>query len=375
MQLFKRGGTLTLVSVAASFLFYGCQSTESTKVEERVVPPPAEEMPADLQSETPPETNVEKPSAAELRELEEAIEAKSQPKLREPRSITEQAKLYGAKVTRLEQSKEWKLTKGDRILMLKEGSRNASLDGVKVMLDTPLKRERGNWRLGESDQKIVLNSAFGASKAGGIEAGTIVIDPGHGGVHDGAKNQSIGILEKNLALDVSLRLQGHLEANGFKVVLTRYDDRHVELKERPAIANGLKADLFVSVHFNAAGKSDPKGLETYMFTPEGNPSSSDSESGDDAVFYPVNRFDQQSFELAYAMQKTMTTRLGREDRGVKKGRWAVLKTLDCPGVLVECGFVSNDDEALLISTAGYRERVSQALADAIVAYAGVEKSE
>ncbi|MDQ8179267.1 N-acetylmuramoyl-L-alanine amidase [Pelagicoccus sp. SDUM812005] len=373
MHLFNRSGTLTVVGVAASFLFSGCQSTNSDQAEETgEFVPPVQAAPVELQSEVPSEEDIAKPNEAELRELEEALAAEAQSRLKEPRSLSEQAKFFGAKATRLAETKQWKLSKGDRTLILKEDSRIAQLDGVKVILDAPLKRVRGNWLLGESDRRIVLNSAFGASKAGGIGAGTIVIDPGHGGIHDGAKNERIGIKEKELALDVSLRLQGHLEAQGFKVVLTRYDDRHIELKDRPSVANGLKADLFVSVHFNAAGKPEPVGLETYMFTPAGYPSSSATEVGDDAIPYPANGLDLQNFELAYAIQKSMLTRLGREDRGVKKGRWAVLKTLECPGVLVECGFVSNDDEALLVSTAGYRERVAQALAEAILGYAGVE---
>ncbi|MDQ8197582.1 N-acetylmuramoyl-L-alanine amidase [Pelagicoccus enzymogenes] len=371
MHLSKRSGTLLSFGVAASFLLGGCQSTESGKAVEPEVSA-MEEAPSDLLGEIPLEEDIAKSREAELRELEEALAAETQPKSREPRTLAEQAKFYGAKATRLAETKQWRLSKGDRVLLLKEDSRFAELDGVKVILDAPLKRVRGSWLLGDSDRRIILNSAFGSSEAGGIGIGTIVLDPGHGGVHDGAKNERIGILEKELALDVSLRLKGHLESRGFKVVLTRYDDRHVELKDRPEIANGLKADLFLSVHFNAAGRPDPHGLETYLFTPAGYPSSSATEVGDDAVPHPANQRDQQNFELAYAIQKSMLARLGREDRGVKKGRWAVLKTLNCPGALVECGFVSNDDEALLISTAGYRERVAQSLFEAILSYAGVE---
>lgn len=331
--------------------------------------------PADLLSEVPKQEDIEKSREAELRELEEALVAETSPKSREPRTLGEQADFFGAKATRIVDTKQWKLSNGTRTLVLKENSRIASIDGVKVILDAPLKRVRGNWLLGESDYQIVLTSAFGPPEAGGIGRGTIVLDPGHGGIHDGAVNESVGILEKELALDVSQRLQGHLEEHGFKVVLTRYDDRHVELKDRPEIANGLNADLFLSIHFNAAVSPIPKGLETYMFTPAGHPSSSATEAGDDAIQYPANTRNRQNFELAYAIQKSMVARLGREDRGVKKGRWAVLKTLNCPGVLVECGFVSNQDEAFLVGTAGYRERVAQSLVDAILGYAGIEAEE
>ncbi len=320
---------------------------ESRKVSIGVVPP-VEEM----------EDFREKPVVPQV--------AKS---VRAARSFSSQARRLGAGIIHLEGSREWQAVKDNRLLTVSKGSRLAVLDGVKLYLDEAMLQKRGRWLLGASDERLILGSVFSppASEARVIE--TIVLDPGHGGTENGTANADLGLLEKNLNLDVSERLQKHLEGLGYKVVFTRYDDRVVPLEERPEISKGVQADLFVSVHFNAALNEEAAGLETYMLTPEGQPSTSGKKADADAIAYPANRFDKQNFELAFRIQKSMLSRLQRADRGVKKARFKVLKTLDCPGILVECGFLSNGEESLLISTAAYRERLALSLADAIDAYA------
>lgn len=362
MYFKKRSGTLLLGCVAASFLFASCQSPQQPQGGEREAAPVIAE---------PVEVSVDTPDGADSKSVvpETPVEVvEKKPKARVDHAIERQATRLGAVLERNLEEKEWILSKGERRLVLRQDSRIAVLDGVKVILDAPFRTGKSGWALSESDVRLVLDSAFGAASRRQEPVLTVVVDPGHGGSEDGAKNEILGVLEKEMALDVSLRLQAHLEEAGFKVVLTRYDDRSLGLDERAEIANGLDADLFVSVHFNAALNTEASGLETFMLTPPGYPSSSDTEMGDDAIAYPGNRFDRENFRLAYRVQDTLLSRLGREDRGVKKARFRVLKSLDCPGVLVECGFISNPSEGLLVSTAGYRERVAQALTDAIIAY-------
>ncbi|MBK1876358.1 N-acetylmuramoyl-L-alanine amidase family protein [Pelagicoccus mobilis] len=373
MRIFNRSGTLFIGGVAASLFLIGCQSTQSSRVEE-VEEAPVASPPVEVVTEVPSEQDIVRSGDAEMRELEEDLLLRKKTGDEKARSLKAIAKRLNAKLERFPEEKEWKLSKEGRTLVLKENSRIAFLDGIKVFLDRSLKKSGAYWSLGESDEKIILEPVFGVS-ATVSQVSTVVIDPGHGGSQDGTKNESLGVLEKEMTLDVSLRLSEHLEKAGFKVVLTRYDDRLVGLDDRAKMANGLKADLFVSVHFNAALNKEAKGLETYLLTPAGEPSSSSSEPGGDVVAYPGNRFDAANFELAYRIQSSLLERLGREDRGVKKARFRVLKSLDCPGVLAECGFVSNRDEGLLVSTAGYRERVAQALADAILEYAKSSKEE
>jgi len=373
MRIFKRSGTLFFGSVAASLFLIGCQSTQTGPVDEPVAAPIAAE-PVDLVGEVPSEQDIVRTRDAQLQELEEDLQQRDKARAKRPRSLEERAERLKLELSQIPNEEQWKLTDGTHSLVFKENSRIAFLDGVKLFLDESLKQEGKVWIVGASDSRIILESVFGAGvRARPID--TVVIDPGHGGSQDGTKNESLGILEKEMTLDVSLRLAEHLEEAGLKAVLTRYDDRLVGLDDRSKMANGLKADLFVSVHFNAALNKDAQGLETYMLTPAGQPSSSSEKVGGDSVAYPGNRFDLQNFELAYRIQDSLLERLGREDRGVKKARFRVLKSLDCPGVLAECGFVSNQNEALLVSTAGYRERVAQALADAIIEYAKTGKEE
>lgn len=373
MRILKRSGTLTIGCVAASLLLLGCQSTRTGPVEEPE--PPKEVAVASMPvGEIPEEEEIVRSRDAELRELEEDLQRRAKARSKRPRSLEERADRLKLQLSQIPEEEQWVLAKDGRTLIVKENSRIALLDGVKVFLDEPLKKVGTDWVFGASDSRIVLESVFGdVSRSRNVD--TVVIDPGHGGSQDGTKNEALGVLEKEMTLDVSLRLSEHLKRAGFKVVLTRYDDRLLGLDDRSKFANGIKADLFVSVHFNAALNKDAQGLETYMLTPAGQPSSSSNAAGADAVAYPGNRFDLENFELAYRIQDSLLKRLGREDRGVKKARFRVLKALDCPGVLAECGFVSNQNEGLLISTAGYRERVAQALADAIIAYAKSGDSE
>jgi len=264
---------------------------------------------------------------------------------------------------------QWTFKGAERSLVLRKDSRVAKLDGVTVMLDAPFERSWGLWSLGRSDRETVFETAFRKEPRSSYIR-SIVIDPGHGGSEPGARNDKLDLLEKDLNLDVALRLQKELEDLDYQVALTRYDDRFVPLADRPLSANSAQADLFVSLHFNAAVNSESKGLETYMLTPSGEKStSSSSPSPSDELSLPGNRFYRESFELAFGIQQAMVDQLRRGDRGVKKARFAVLKSLDCPGVLVEGGFISNDGEAQLIATAGYRERLAQAIASAIHRYA------
>ena len=362
----KRSGLIGLAGLAVSFLFFGCRT-----IEEKAVPP------------TPTEREVIEPVAPEqirnagVPTLQEAAESERSARdaesresgARGARSITQQAERYEAEVIHREGSKEWLLRKGNRQLTLTESSRSAIVDGIAVFLDRSFGQVKGRWVLSESDEALLLRSLFGDVQTEPRRLRTIVLDPGHGGTEEGTKNESLRLVEKTLNLDVCERLKTRLEALGYRVALTRYDDRIVALEERPELAKSVGADLFVSVHFNAAINKDARGLETYMLTPAGQPSTSSVIAGEDAIPYPGNGFDLLNFELAFRIQKAMVSALQRDDRGVRKGRFAVLRSLECPGVLVECGFLSNVEEAQLVGTPVYREKLARTLSDAIDAYA------
>lgn len=199
---------------------------------------------------------------------------------------------------------------------------------------------------------------------------TIVLDPGHGGNDTGTRNRALKLDEKNLTLDVARRLATMLEARGFRVVLTRTDNTYVGLSERAARAASARADLFVSLHFNAAPAADVRGLETYTVTPQFQRSTgSDRTDAGDLVAVAGNRFDEWNAYLGYTLHRTLRASLGLSDRGLKRARFVVLRELGvCPGVLVEGGYLSNRAEAQRLGDRAFRQRLATAIADGIVAY-------
>lgn len=203
---------------------------------------------------------------------------------------------------------------------------------------------------------------------------TIVLDPGHGGIDPGTENKRVGINEKTATLDVALRLKKILEPQGWRVLLVRTEDRELsrdkktDLLMRNDFANRNKADVFLSIHFNSAERAT--GVETYTLPPQFMLSSGD-ETGDGMtkVAYPSNRLDYANLFLGEQLHRALLAGLKTPDRGFKRARKAVLRMLDCPGVLVECAFLSNDAEARRVATPEFRQQIAEALAAGVKNYA------
>ena len=192
----------------------------------------------------------------------------------------------------------------------------------------------------------------------------ILLDAGHGGKDHGAENKTFGLKEKDLALDMVNRLRSLLERKGFDVVLTRETDHYIPLSERPQ-----RADLFLSIHFNAAGSKNAAGFEVFALTPQHQASSgSVRPSSHDNMQHPGNEQDPWNILLAYHVQSRLVQRLGGPDRGVKRARFSVLKALDCPGVLVELGFLSHAQTAEKLRSSAYRDLLAQGLLEGILSY-------
>ena len=198
---------------------------------------------------------------------------------------------------------------------------------------------------------------------------TIVIDPGHGGKTPGCINKSLGMLEKNLTLDLAKRLKTLLEARGYKVLLTRDKDRSVDNRNRALFANRVNADLFVCLHFNSVDSRTVKGIETYTFTPRNQPSTARSRLIDeDRKLFPPNGDDPWSTLAGFYVQRQLIKSMGGVDRGLKRARFSMMLDLQCPGFLVEGGFFSNYEEAQKIKTVNHRNRLSEAIANGIMTY-------
>jgi N-acetylmuramoyl-L-alanine amidase len=193
----------------------------------------------------------------------------------------------------------------------------------------------------------------------------VVLDPGHGGRSLGARGNT-GTMEKDLVLNVAEKLKTRLEEGlGIKVVLTRTADYYVGLKERTAIANNNRADLFLSVHANATFRRDIDGYETYYLSLKSTDKQARSyaelenkalgvkgDENDKALLEAIlwdmaqTSYIQESSELAFMVQKRIVGELRGRDRGVRQAPLAVLMGASMPAALVEIGYISNPEQEL-----------------------------
>ena len=215
----------------------------------------------------------------------------------------------------------------------------------------------------------------------------IALDAGHGGDSLGTRTP-LGLLEKDVTLDIALRLRVLLEAgHGFEVVMTRHDDDAVSLAERAAIANRSGADVFVSVHVNWIEDHAARGVETYFLGPTNDPflnrlaalenrdsgySMADMRQLLDGIYAGVRQ--DKSRQLAEVVQAALFQSLGRvnpgiEDRGVKSAPFLVLLSTRMPAILAEVSCASNAEEARLLARPLYRQYIAEALAGGLRAYA------
>ena len=197
---------------------------------------------------------------------------------------------------------------------------------------------------------------------------TIVIDPGHGGDQPGTRSIVGNQFEKTYTLDWAMRLKPLLEAEGWKVYLTRTNDVDVPKIERGALAEKVHADLFLSLHFNSSFPSqDQSGLETFTLTPSGMVSTLVRGSEDDVnVVLPNNAYDERNIQWAYRLHRGLLQQVRNQDRGVRRARFmAVLRYQTRPAVLIEGGYLSNPREARLIASPDHRQKLAEGLAAAL----------
>jgi N-acetylmuramoyl-L-alanine amidase len=214
----------------------------------------------------------------------------------------------------------------------------------------------------------------------------IVVDPGHGG-HDPGAVGGGGSREKDIVLQIALKLARKLREDlGLDVVLTRSTDVFLELKERTAIANKVGADLFVSVHANAALNRGSSGIETYylnlaktekvaQLAAKENGTSLEKVSLLQAVLFDLmaNYKLNDSAHLADEVQKALTRKIGAKyqgvrNLGVKQGPFYVLVGATMPSILVETAFISNPQEETRLSDTAYQDCTADGILEGIKAY-------
>jgi len=264
-------------------------------------------------------------------------------------------------------------------------SRDISVDGLRVWLGDPTVVRNGQLYVSRIDFERRLaplaQPGWGASPAP-PEPRIIVLDAGHGGWDPGTQNLRLGLKEKTYTIDVALRLRTLLEQQGYRVVMTRTSDQALspekqsDLKMRGEVANLAHADLFISIHFNASTVGDAKtrGSEVWTFCPEQQRSSRSWELHmDDAEHFasPANRNDGWNAVFAHAVHRELLRFLHTEDRGEKINQLGVLRPLNCPGILVESAFLSNDSEARRVADPAFRQQMAQSLLAGIKSYAAI----
>jgi N-acetylmuramoyl-L-alanine amidase len=224
------------------------------------------------------------------------------------------------------------------------------------------------------------------TRALGLKISRIVIDPGHGG-HDTGTIGPTGLCEKDLVLDVSLRLKKLLETKtGAEVVLTRADDTFIPLEERTAIANEKAADLFISVHANGSRDRRARGIETYYLNFTSDPEALEVAARENATTQEsVHQLQdlikkialtekiEESQDFAAQIQREIYARMRKfsgeqRDRGVKKAPFVVLIGANMPSVLAEISFLTNPQDERLLKRAEHRGRIAEALYRGITHY-------
>jgi N-acetylmuramoyl-L-alanine amidase len=176
---------------------------------------------------------------------------------------------------------------------------------------------------------------------------TVVIDAGHGGFdRGGIPGQRVP--EKVMTLDVAQRLKAILQASGYRVVMTRDSDVFVTLGNRVAIANSYRDAIFVCIHFNATPRSAASGIETYFYS-------------------------SQSLPLASAIHYYVAGGAPSANRGVRRRGFFVLRNTRIPSVLVECGFLTNPNEAQYAQNSAYRQKLALEIAHGIQNRASVAR--
>ena len=250
------------------------------------------------------------------------------------------------------------------VLKLTIGSRLAQWDGTAFWLGFAPRFIHGEPHIQALDAEKSLFPLVEDLPALRGDARTVVLDPGHGGMDGGtrgARNQ----LEKNYTLDWARRTERLLTNAGWKVFLTRRSDVDVSLAERVAFADRVRADVFISLHFNSTfPQIQSSGIETFCLTPSGMPSTLARGYPDDVrISYPNNRFDTANLALAFRVQQLLIKETQARDDGVKRARFmGVLRYQNRPAILVEGGFLSNPREAAAIQSEAYRETLAQAVA-------------
>jgi N-acetylmuramoyl-L-alanine amidase len=285
------------------------------------------------------------------------------------------------------------LSKGSHKVNVRVGDDLILVDGKPTHLRYPIDVYQGMIVGPYRFREHILEEIFGGAEKKGIACvlasriRKVVVDPGHGGNDPGAIGRT-GLREKDVNLDIAKRIAGLLKKEGIEIIMTRSSDRFIPLGSRVDIANRVDADLFISVHANANRVRSMNGFEVYYV----DPTVSDSKRALFAaqhvslkvprtefasnstnlkailwdMIYTNNR--AESIELSRAVCSSLNDELGIKILGIKGARYAVLRGIRMPGVLIEVGFLSNSEEEGKLKNGFYRQKIAEAVVGGVKDY-------
>ncbi len=262
------------------------------------------------------------------------------------------------------------ISDGTNSVTFNSGYRRAYINDTAVWLNGAARPHYKNVLMVSSDDvsRLIKPILYKPTAAVTNERPRIVfLDPGHGGDDGGAESIIEGSLEKDIALDISKRLDRYLKAAGMEVRYSRKDDTFKTLTERTELALEAKADIFISIHCNKAAGKSARGIETFTIAFE----SYDSTSADSRIAKKRrtgNTYDSRNSSLGYIIHSALPVRRGERDRGLRHARFQVLRNAAMPAILIECGFLSNEGEAAALASPRYREKLAEAIAQGIINY-------
>lgn len=272
------------------------------------------------------------------------------------------------------------------------GSDVVLLDQEKIVLSRPIRFERSMILVPSDFKEKVIDRyrsktieptpTFGYKKVR-----EILIDAGHGGKDPGALSKR-GTKEKNIALDIAIRVKNTLEQHGIKVKMTRQSDVFLTLQERTKLASHGKTDLFISIHANANPSRAIHGLEIY-FAPDLSEEDKREDPRQENMRLMIKGLDMKKTDstlekiladMLYTKKQNQSSALAKQlgtgvssyakvkNRGIREARFFVLRNTLIPAVLIETGYLTNVKEEKLLTTKAYRQKLAHGIAHSILIY-------
>ncbi|NYZ77386.1 N-acetylmuramoyl-L-alanine amidase [Candidatus Micrarchaeota archaeon] len=317
--------------------------------------------------------------------------------------LTRLCDVYGVKYSLDPYTNVAKIEKGGTIVM-RAGSERILVDGVERKLDRPVMMSGGTIfvpasfvrnNLGSIVQitarpsvPVITEEYPRVSAPGAHTIRTVILDPGHGGRDPGAIGKTLCLREKDLVIKISKRVKNILEEHGMRVIMTRADDTFIPLAGRVSMTNKSDADIFVSIHINAAKSRSMAGFECYYLSEATDDNalaleaaeneSVDADTGTvaehskglDKTLWDMTLTEnrRESVELASRICSAVGSSRTMTSRGIRSARFYVLKGSRIPAVLVEAGYISNRYEESKFNSPGYADKVADAVAQGILSY-------